>query len=249
VSRSLALLVIIVLATSATFAASAASAQMAASDQAVIDAYRAAIGSAEAGAAGRVEAAFSAVESVRQVLMRGQGAQGNVLESLSGDEYSRVAHLPGLVVNREEVVFVNPDADYFAKLAAARGDAADRAFFRALKATYPDSVWPVYVDQQTDYSGCTRFGSGTLVGAYRSWSDFQRRFPARYRDPARKEIDEVTMKLAESTCACGDLASVQNELQRFLAAFPASPIGAKVTARLQAARAGRAGIRPNCASG
>jgi hypothetical protein len=71
---------------------------------------------------------------------------------------------------REEVVFVEPDADYFVTLARAHGDAADRAFFSALKVTYPDSVWPVYVEQQTDAGGCTRFGSGALVEAYRSWS-------------------------------------------------------------------------------
>ena len=70
-----------------------------------------------------------------------------VLESLSDEEFTRVNAIEGMVVNREEVVFVRPDVEYFRGLARARGDAADRAFFAALKATYPDSVWENYVNR------------------------------------------------------------------------------------------------------
>ena len=93
------------------------------------------------------------------------------LESLSADAFTRLTvELKGAVINREEVVLVEPDVDYFQALAAARGDDADRAFFAALKATYPSSVWPVYVDQKTDFGGCTRFGSMSLVGTYTRWT-------------------------------------------------------------------------------
>ena len=113
-------------------------------------------------------------------------------------------------------MFVKPDPDYFTQLASVRGDPADRAFFSALKATYPESVWPVYVERQTDHGGCTRFGSMTLVGTYRAWFHFQRTFPGRYAAGAKKEVDAVVEHLAESTCVCGDLASIERELQGFL---------------------------------
>jgi len=222
-------------------------AQMSAPGSAAIGAYRTAITAAEAGLkAGAVEAAFSALASVREALLGPSAARGTVLESLSDEAFGRVAALPGAIINREEVLLVEPDPEYYVKLAAAHGDAGDRAFFAALKATYPESVWPVYVDQQTDLSGCTRFGGGALVDTYRRWSAFQRTFPMRYVVASRKEVHDVSARLTESICACGDAASVQDELQRFLAAFETSPIGAKVKQRLQDVRAGRPRIRANC---
>ena len=155
----------------------------------------------------------------------------------------------GAIVNREEVVFIEPDPDYFTKLAAARGDGADRAFFSALKATYPESVWPLYVEQQTDYGGCTRFGSMTLVETYRTWFAFQRTFRGRYAAGAQKETDAVIEQLTTSTCACGDLASVETELQRFRRQFPTSPARARIDQRLQTLRAGRSEIRTSCVAG
>jgi hypothetical protein len=230
-------------------AAGGSSSQAPAPEPAAIGAYRAAIASAEAGrTAGAVEAAFAALAAVREALMRpgSSATQGTILEALSDEAFNRAAALPGAIVNREEVLLVEPDPDYYVKLAAAHGDGGDRAFFAALKATYPESVWPVYVDQQTDISGCTHFGSGALVDAYRRWSAFQRAFPSRYVAAARKELDEVGARFTESTCACGDAASVRNEMQRFVAAFGTSPIGARVNQRLQDVRAGRTTIRTNC---
>ena len=156
-------------------------AQLSTSDQAAVDVYRSAITSAESGRSSRgIEAAFSALVSMREALMQVRSGQ-NVLESLPDEEFQRLGRdLPGAILNRDEVVFVEPDPDYFTRLAAARGDGADRAFFSAFKATYPESVWPLYVEQQTDYGGCTRFGSLTLVETYRTWFDFQRTFPGRY---------------------------------------------------------------------
>jgi hypothetical protein len=104
----------------------------------------------------------------------------------------------------------------------------------------------IYVDQQTDVSGCTRFGSMSLVDTYRAWADFQLRFPGRYAAGANKETDTVTEHLTASTCACGDLASVQDELQRFRRLFPTSSARAKIDRRLQALRANRSDIRTGC---
>jgi hypothetical protein len=225
-------------------------AQLSTSDQAAVDFYRSAITSAESGRSSRaIETAFSALVSVREALMQVRGGQ-NVLESLPDEEFQRLGRdLPGAILNRDEVVFVEPDPDYFTKLAAARGDGADRAFFSAFKATYPESVWPLYVEPQTDYGGCTRFGSMTLVETYRTWFDFQRTFRGRYAASAQRETDAVIEQLTTSTCACGDLASVERELQRFRRRFPTSPARAKIDQRLQALRARRSEIRTSCVAG
>ena len=225
-------------------------AQLSTADQLAVDAYRSAIRAAQSGRSSRrIETAFVALVSTRDVLMQVRNGQ-SVLEALPDEDFQRLRReLVGAVVNRDEVVFVKPDPDYFIRLAAARGDRADRAFFSALKATYPGGVWPVYVDQQTDYSGCTRFGSMTLVGSYRRWLDFQREFPGRYAASASKEIDAVSEHLVTSTCACGDLASADSEFQGFLQAFPASPARASIEQRLNALRAGRSDIRASCVGG
>lgn len=225
-------------------------AQLSTSDQAAVDFYRSAITSAESGRSSRgIEAAFSALVSMREALMQVRSGQ-NVLESLPDEEFRRLGRdLRGAILSRDEVVFVEPNPDYFATLAATRGDAADRAFFSAFKATYPKSVWPLYVEQQTDYGGCTRFGSMTLVESYRTWFDFQRTFRGRYAAGAQKETDAVIEQLTTSTCACGDLASVERELQRFRRSFPTSPARAKIDQRLQALRAHRSEIRTSCVAG
>lgn len=226
-------------------------AQLSASAREAVQRYRAAIGAAESGAsASALETAFSAMAPLREALLGMPSGGETVLESLSEEEFANLQQqLPGAVINRNEVIYVVPDPDYFRKLAAARGDAADKAFFDALKATYPEGSWPVYLQGQTDYSGCTRFGSTTLVGTYRAWSDFQRKHPGRYAVAAQAEAKQVLDELATSTCACGNAAGVQAELQRFVQEFPASPARVDVERRLNALRDGKSDIRMQCVSG
>lgn len=230
--------------------APAAFAQLSASDQEAVQRYRSAVGAAESGVSGsRLETAFSALARLRDALLSVRGKE-TVLESLSEQQFEDLQRqVPGAMINREEVVFVVPDSDYFRRLAAARGDAADKAFFDALKSTYPEGAWPGYVERQTDYSGCTRFGSMSLVETYGAWIDFQRRYPGRYAVAAQAEAKSVLHDLATSTCSCGDAAGVQAELRRFVEAFPNSPERAGVERRLKAVRAGKSDIRMQCVSG
>jgi len=217
--------------------------QLSPSDRAAVERYRSAIQSAESAASRlAIEPAFSAARALREALTQ-------KLESLGDEEFKNLQQLQGLLINREEVVFIKPDVDYFTKLAAASGDEADRAFFAALKATYPESVWPTYIEQQTDYSGCTRFGGMTLVEAYRVWLEFQRRFPNRYVNGANEETDAVLHELTQSTCACGNAAGVELELEQFLRRFPESPARVRIEQRLESLRSRRSDIRPNCTSG
>src|ERR1051325_10110966 len=160
---------------------------------------------------------------MRDALMQVRNGRDTVLEALSENDFAGLqGKLPGALINREESVFIKPDVDYFSKLAAAHGDAGDRGFFAEMKRTYPVSVWPTYIEQQTDYSGCTRFGNMSLVETYRAWSDFQRTYPDRYTTAAAQEVAAVLNQLTQSTCACSDTPSVKRELDQFLLTFPAS---------------------------
>jgi hypothetical protein len=218
--------------------------------QKAIDSYRGALAAAQQRANdGAIERAFAALTSVHDALLRMTGGQ-TALEALSAADFDRLtAEMTGAVIGRDEVLVVDVDTDYFVKLAASRGSSVDRAFFASRKETYPDSTWPIYVEQQTDYSGCTRFGSGTLVSEYRRWTRFAARFPRRYAAAVQREVERVSHELTQSTCACGVPASVEQEFQQFLRVFARAPISAMVTARLRDVRTGRSDIRPQCISG
>ena len=226
------------------------SAQLNFADRTVVEAYRAAIKRAESSNQLReIEAAFKAVTPLREMLMAKRGGK-TVLESLSEPEFQAlVQSLPAAAIGRNEILYVEPEVDYFMKIATAHGESVDRAFFSALRATRPDSVWPQFVERQTDYSGCVRFGSMTLVDAYRAWSDFPHQFPGRYTDGAKRELDAVVKELTSSTCVCGDAASVELELKRFLADFPPSAVRTQVDQRLRAVQERRSNLKFKCVSG
>jgi len=223
-------------------------AQLAEPDEEAIETYRAALRAVETQTTERgMETAFAQLWPVRQTLIRPRDSRWTLIESLTDGEFQKLLNdLPGLKIIRNELLFAGPDPDYFVKLADARGEPVDRAFFAALKATYPDGVRAAYVQQQTDASGCTRFGSGTLVGTHQLWSEFQRAFPDRYVVAARREVERVSSELTQSTCACGDAASVVQEMEAFVAALQASPIRARLIERVDALRAGRSDIRTSC---
>ena len=233
------------------FWAPATIAQQPTTVQAAIDAYRSAIISAESGTTPKgIEAALTALSRLQYALLSTKVDRNSFLESLSEKEFQNLKHdLLGVRLNRQEVLYAEPDVDYFARLAATKGDDADQAFFSSLKATYPDTVWPVYIEQQTDYSGCTRFGSMSLVDVYQAWSGFRSKYPERYIVQAQREAEEVLGKLTTSTCACGDAAGVVQELEQFQVRFATSPARSKIDVRLDDLRAHRSSIRINCQSG
>jgi len=215
-----------------------------------IDTYREAIQLAQKQPSrGQLEAAFNAIGPLREAFVLSRDGSNSMLESLSEQEFTALrSELVGLLVNREEVVFVEADVVFFGRL-ATRGDRADHAFFAALSSTYPESVWPVYIEQQTDFSGCTRFGSGTLVSTYLTWAAVRRQYPKRYEVASSSHLGDIIKELTASTCACGDRASVEQELTEFLRRAEASDVRTRVEARLAAVRRDRANVRFTCISG
>lgn len=171
------------------------------------------------------------------------------LEDLSAEDYAALeARLQGIILNRDEVILTEPDVDYFGQLASKYGNATDRMFFAAYRKTFPDSVWPAYISQQTDFSGCSDFGEGHFVGTYAAWTEFRRVHPDRYRAEVDRRIGDIE-ETVMSTCACGDRDSVLRELEQFAARFPNSPVHDAMVKRIEALKAGTSHFRLHCISG
>jgi len=214
-----------------------------------VEAYRDAIAAAQSGTTPRgIESALAAIDDLRDVLQPDvPDGTRSVLESLPEHDFARLEELPGVYVQRIEVLVVNPEPDFFLELSARVGDEADRRFASALAAAYRNAKWHVYVQPQTDYAGCTVFGEGRLLKAYLAWSAMERDFPDRYVLAVARERDRVEENITRSTCACGDRVSVIEGLEGIAAALtPADPILAAVEARLAALYAGRSNMRFGC---
>ncbi len=135
-----------------------------------VDGYRNAIAAAEAGDTRRgIELALAAIDDLRAMLQADvPDGTLSVLESLSERDFARLAQLPGVFAQRIEVLVVNPEPDFFLALSVRAGDDADRRFASALAAAYRNPKWPVYVEPQIDYAGCTVFDEDRLAWKYAS---------------------------------------------------------------------------------
>ena len=75
----------------------------------------------------------------------------------------------------------------------------------------------------------------------------ERDVPGRYESAVSRQRDAVEERITRSTCACGDSASVVEELKRIVAALtPEAPIFSAVRRRLAATEEGRSDIRFGC---
>lgn len=192
---------------------------------------------------GAVEAAFNAAVAVRKIVIQR-------IEGLTDSEYEQLMRdLPGIILNRDEVVLADPDPTFFLDLARKRGDAADVAFFENYKATFPVSVWPVWVDQQTDVTGCIDYAGGQLVQRYAGWRKFRAANPGRYKAAVTQRLREIEEAAADATCACGTKESARTELERFVKAFPDSLVTPRIRRRIEALRSGASLMQFNCESG
>lgn len=184
-------------------------------------------------------------------LLRANGAPASPLELMNDSTLAEVQRrMEGFtILHEEEFTIASCRPAFFLALAQSHGGGADIAFFRALTATRDSSDRPIYVQQQTDEAGCTRFGSGILITAYNVWNSFVSAHPDRYADWVRDEMDQLAEELTGSTCACEDRESVLRELRLFLRRFPGSALAPRVRARLQEVQAGTAGMRYQCVAG
>jgi hypothetical protein len=195
-----------------------------------------------------LERLFNAAVEIR-ALFGGSSPDQPSIEDLSAGDFAKLEHtLSGIILNRGEVILAEPDPHFFSELSSEYGGFVDRSFFELFSKTYPDGVWPVYLTQQTDYSGCTEFGEGHLVRSYREWSRFRTSHPLRYQREVKRIIDQIQEQIV-STCACGDRDSVLRELREFAAAFPKSPVHKAVKDRIKELEEGSSDVRFQCISG
>lgn len=171
------------------------------------------------------------------------------MEGLSDEDYAATTEkMKGFDVNRDEVVFVTANPEFFANLARERKDKVSIDFFETVRQIGGEES-PDYLEQVTDYSACVRFGSLELVRCYRLLIRFRSLYPDRYADRVSAFLEPLEGELTDGNCACGELGDVEKELQSFLDEFPKSSIATKVRDRLAALRKGTVTMRYHCSPG
>ena len=192
----------------------------------------------------------SAKQPVEPVFALGLAAADSlkeILELLDDAAYELASKkMAGFIVGREEIIVAEPDYKFFSSLAAGKGSPQDIAFFALYQRTLPGGVWPAYIEQRADMSGCTLFGKNLLVDLYGAWTQFSNKYPEAYQTIVAQEISRIEQRLLAGSCACGGTETVASELNAFLAKFPQSAIASRVRQRAAYVAEGRAGIRFNC---
>jgi hypothetical protein len=169
--------------------------------------YTAALERLQAGRGGSVEATFEAAVAGGEALLP------------KIEDLPRLEPVPGMVLNNEEILIATPDAEFFLALARKHGDRVDVEFFENYAATFPDSVWPSYIEQQTDVTGCTRFGAGELTARYAGWLAFRAHHPKRYVRAVAERLADIERQISESTCSCGTKEETLAELAELARRF------------------------------
>lgn len=173
-----------------------------------------------------------------------------VIPDLSETDYKFVKkHLKGFVVNRQEVIVVEPDTAFFRALAEKHGTDNDRLFSQFLHEWMPAGTWPVYINLQTDFGGCTRFGDGFLAELYLKGNKLLPQMTGYYAREITKIVKEVSFELTAGTCACRDRQSVIKEFEMFLDFNSGSELSGAIKNRLEKVREKRDSIRYYCSAG
>ena len=189
--------------------------------------------------------------SVESVVKKGQLVADKLdeMENLNASDYQRLKRkMKGFAVNRDEILYVVPDAEFFGNLSRKSGTAPDIVFFELLKQIRPDNVWAVYIEQQTDYSGCTIYGNGLLTKFYGKTLQFKRQHKKAYESDINIEIDSILNEFSDNPCACGDRNGILKEYRLFIKTFPKDKNTTEIRKRLAKLKKS-ATVRSNCISG
>lgn len=195
---------------------------------------------------GEVEPVFrlglAAADKLQEAIMKADEAGKELPEETK--------KLEGFAVSTQEALYVVPEPEFFLELAKKKGTPVDVAFFENLQRTYPSfPAWPVYIEQQTDYSGCNRYEAPELISVYQGWTEFAAKNPKAYVAEVARQLSRIEELMTASTCACGNQAQVTGGFEAFLKAFPKASIAPKVRVRLEALKAGKSDLRFECHSG
>lgn len=161
--------------------------------------------------------------SVERLINTGKyvGEKIEEIEALSEVDYSLLKRrMKGFTVNREEILFIEPDLKFFLDLSRKHGTSADIAYFTLMRKVKPDNVWAAYREQQTDYSGCTVYGEGLLTKLNGEILKFKGKYPNSYSGSIDDAKDEILEEFSENGCSCGDANSVLKEFRLFIKTYP-----------------------------
>ena len=152
--------------------------------------------------------------------------------------------LPGIFLNREEILQAVPDPESFLEFAVKWGDRADIAFFSTLQMSYSSPGWPLYIIPLTDYGGCRRLGSFVFSELYGMWRAFQSRFPDHYKEEVRRELADIEENLLHTGAGEGP-RQVAEAYREFIRSFPDAPVSNKVRLRIAEIDKGTTNLRFN----
>ena len=161
--------------------------------------------------------------SVESVLHKGKAVNNKIedLENLSEADYTLLEKkMKGFVINRDEVLFIEPDLKFYTQLLKTHGTKADVAFINLMRQIKPDNFYAKYIEMQTDVTGCTIYGNGVLTTLYGKALQFKKIYPKAYIKDVNEETDKILEEFIEGTCACGNRNSVLKEFQLFVKTFP-----------------------------
>ena len=168
----------------------------------------------------------------KRLLSQAGGSELRLLEKMDEEQLRATRRaLQGIFLNREEIVQVVPDPESFLAFAVKWGDRADIAFFATLQMSYASPGWPLYILPQTDFGGCRRLGSFVFSEIYGRWRTFQSRFPNRYGEQVRREIDKVEENILH-TQACESPREVAEAYREFIRSFPDAPVSEEISRRI-----------------
>ena len=196
-----------------------------------------------------VESLFTlAVEAANELSIPSKPQAASPVEAMDDSAADRARQmLPGIsIIRSDEGNGAAPIDSFFLQLAHRRGTSADIAFFRLRAATADVQGAPIWVSMVTDYSGCTRFGSGDLVRAWKGWTEYKKGHPARYASTVGETLESIENELLRGDCVCGGKEDLVRELQLFIDGFPNDTLVTQVRTRMEAVRRGAVGIRYNC---
>lgn len=179
--------------------------------------------------------------SFEPILQKGQEAATEILRSIDMMDdatYQAVSgHMQGYLLMRDEIVVAAPDTVFFLNESKKHGTPTDVAFFTLMSKTL-NGYWPVTMEQLTDLSGCTRFGTHDLITLYGEWKEFRKKHPTAYQsafvDPNLLLLTDIEDQLLNSQAACEGPETVIEELSLFVKLYPKSELTPKLKLRLDA---------------
>ena len=170
-----------------------------------------------------LEPLIARADAVQAALMEVSGGPGGeaLIETLSDADFKALQQrLRGLHLQRGMEIFVQPQPEFFAALAARHGRAADRDYFALYREYWGPQLFPVYMEPRARVIGCVKYGDGLISRLYAGWSDYARRHPQDYRAAVQQQLRDFEELVSLGTCACGDRSSVVRELRGFVERFP-----------------------------